>query len=675
MYIISQYAFYNNNITEIRINEGLTTIGQNAFSGLGPLETIYLPTSIDTISANAFPDCSSLTDVYYAGTKAQGEEILIGTGNTYLSSATWHFNSESGSGEIPSDQTCGANLTWSLSGNGILTISGTGEMTNYTESSLPWVSFANQIYAVVVSDGTTSIGNYAFSNCNNILYLNIPTSVKNIGSNAFDGCSKLAVVNYSGTEAQKSLITIGANNSSFSSADWYYASDNTVGMGATSGSCGRNTVWALGTDGTMTISGTGAMNNYTSDGGKPWEARKSSIKAVVVESGVTSVGEYAFEGCPNLASITLPEGLKTIGQNAFNNCDKLKNLTVPAGVVLGTSAFSGCDALTTINLGSEVRIGNYAFSQCSSLANVALAEGIQSIGSYAFYNCDRLGSISIPESMESIGENAFRHCDMLTDVTIQEGLEIIGAGAFASCYQLDGIVLPNSLTMLGTNAFGKNGYDEYPYNRGCVNLSTIVLSEALESIPSNCFDQSGLTEINIPEGVTTIGASAFNTNASLTTVALPSTMEEIASGAFSGCSSLTDVYYAGTQAQAEEILIGTNNTYLSSATWHCTGNTEPPEPPQPDPILTLPSFLTTIESEAFSGVAAKEIIIPDSVDVIESYAFANCNNLEMSYFEGSPFSSSSDILGGRTDVVISVLKGSSAEKWAKRLGLTIVYHQ
>ena len=115
-------------------------------------------------------------------------------------------------------------------------------------------------------------------------------------------------------------------------------------------------------------------------------------------------------------------------------------------------------------------------------------------------------------------------------------------------------------------------------------------------------------------------------------VALPSSMEEIASGAFSGCSSLTDVYYAGTQAQVEEILIGTNNTYLSSATWHCTGNTEPLEPPQPDPILTLPSFLTTIESEAFSGVAAQKIIIPDCVDVIESYAFANCNNLELLYF-------------------------------------------
>jgi len=160
----------------------------------------------------------------------------------------------------------------------------------------------------------------------------------------------------------------------------------------------------------------------------------------------------------------------------------------------------------------------------------------------------------------------------------------------------------------------------------------------------------------------------------LTTVYLPSTMEEIASGAFSECSSLTDVYFSGTQAMAEEILIGTNNTYLSSATWHCTGIPEPPEPPQPSPVLTLPSFLSTIEEEAFAGVSAEKIIIPASVDEIESKAFANCPNLEMIYFEGSPYSIANDILYGCENVTISVSQGSSAEKWATRRGYTVVYH-
>ena len=134
------------------------------------------------------------------------------------------------------------------------------------------------------------------------------------------------------------------------------------------------------------------------------------------------------------------------------------------------------------------------------------------------------------------------------------------------------------------------------------------------------------------------------------------------------CDNLSDVYFNGTQAEAEAIPIGTGNTCLSSATWHFNGN------PQSTGTLTLPAVLATIESEAFAGVGAKTIVVPASVDEIRSRAFANCTNLETLYFEGSPFSMASDILSGCNNVTVSVVQGSSAERWATRYGFPVVYH-
>ena len=461
-------------------------------------------------------------------------------------------------------------MTWSLAGTGILNISGSGSMTDYTGSNAPWNASATSIYAVVISDGVTSIGSNAFDNSNKILFVSVPASVGQIGDNAFNGCTELKVVNYSGTEEQKNTLTVGENNNSLLSADWYYSSDNSIGMGATSGSCGRKTVWALSSDGTLTVSGTGTMNSYTADAGKPWEARKSSIKAVVVSEGVTSIGDYAFRDCPNLASVSLPEGLKSIGQYAFSNCDKLASVAVPDGIAIGNYAFSYCDSLARIELGSEVRTGSYAFADCDKLTTLTLKEGLQSIGEHAFDNCDRLTKVTVPESMESIGSYAFIDCSALRTVTIPEGLERIGSYSFAGCNSLTGIQLPSSLTTLGEGTFGYSShYGINPCYRSCTSFSSVVLSESITEIPYKCFENCNLTEVTIPEGIETIRANAFYSNTSLEAIYLPVSMGEIASNAFAECSSLTDVYYAGTQAQAEEILIGTENTYLSSATWHC----------------------------------------------------------------------------------------------------------
>ena len=359
---------------------------------------------------------------------------------------------------------------------------------------------------------------------------------------------------------------------------------------ATSGTCGSNLTWALNGDDTLTISGTGAMTNYTSSTGTPWEARKSSIKKLVVNSGATTLGDYAFNGCVNLSAVTLPSGLKTVG--------------------------------------------SYVFSGCAALVSITFPNTVTSLGDYCFSNCDKLRTVKLPGSLTSIGSDAFNNCSALTEIE-----------------------LPDSLTTLGSWAFS-----------GCSNLQTVKLSSGMTGIPSYGFYYCAISELTIPEGISSIGQSAFYNNP-LTTLYLPSTLENVSSGAFSDCTNLSDVYFNGTQAEAEAILIGTNNTYLSSATWHFSSN-----PPQIITTLTLPSMLSTIESEAFAGVGAQMIIVPASVDEIESRAFADCTNLETLYFEGSPFSIASDILSGCNNVTVSVVQGSSAERWAKRYGFPVVYH-
>ena len=580
----------SNRLTEVSLPEGVTQISGGAFRGNCQLRAVYLPVSVENVLASAFANCSNLTDVYYAGTQVQAEAIQVGTNNTYLTSATWHYGSSEGETEEP-DHSCGDHLSWSLSDSGILSISGTGAMTDYSGSDIPWSSKKMTISTVNVENGAISVGVKAFEACENLLVVNLPSTLTSVGTNAFNGCSNLTVVNYAGTSIQKASMSIGENNDPLTRADWYCSDDESQGIGATSGTCGSKLTWALSNDGTLTISGTGTMSNYTASSGSPWEARKSSIKTVVVGSGVTSVGDYAFNGCINLTAVNLSDGLKTIGNYVFNNCDSLVSITFP-------------DTVTSI--------GSSCLRDCDKLRNVTLSNTLDSIGAYCFYNCDSLSSIELPDSITVIGPEAFETCN---------------------------------------------------------NLQTVKLSAGLTQISRECFYTCAIVELTVPEGIAVIGESAFSYNSTLSTLYLPSTLENVSSGAFSNCRNLSDVYYAGTQAEAEAVQIGTGNTYLSAATWHFTYT-----PPQIVTTLVLPNMLTTIESEAFSGIGAQMIVIPASVDEIESRAFADCPNLETLYFEGSPYSIAADILAGSKNVTVSVLQGSSAEKWAKRVGLSVIYH-
>lgn len=286
-----------------------------------------------------------------------------------------------------------------------------------------------------------------------------------------------------------------------------------------SGTCGDNLTWTLDGYGTLTISGTGDMENYfisvlSPENGAitPWNEKRSDVITVVIENGVTSIGDNAFQGCVNLTSVTIPNSVTTVRYSAFENCTSLTRVNIPSSVTdFRGFAFSGTPWLTS--LGEFATVNGILLAYQGSDGDVIIPSGVISIGSYAFYKCSGLTSVTIPSSVTSIGSYAFCKCSGLTSVTI-----------------------PYSVTSIKNFAF-----DE------CTNL----------------------TSITIPSGVTSIEQYTFAGCRSLTSVSIPSSVTSIGQGAFSGCSSiLTDVYYAGNKTQWGAISIHDGNFYLTNATIH-----------------------------------------------------------------------------------------------------------
>ena len=269
---------------------------------------------------------------------------------------------------------------------------------------------------------------------------------------------------------------------------------------ATSGSCGAGLTWQLtgtGNNLTLTISGTGAMDDYYSSA--PWYSNRTSIRNIVIKDGVTRIGWSAFHGCSSLTSVTIPEGVTRIGNEAFYSCSSLTSITIPSSVTY---------------------IGWRAFSYCSSLASVTIPEGITYIETETFYNCSSLTSITIPESVTSIEKWAFADCSSLASINVESGN--------ANYSSENGVLFDKDKTTLICCPAGKTG--EY------VIPSSVILIE--NSAFGGC---SSLTSITIPSSVTHIENGAFHSCSSLTSITIPSSVTNIGAEAFYGCAKLQSI--------------------------------------------------------------------------------------------------------------------------------------
>lgn len=336
------------------------------------------------------------------------------------------------------------------------------------------------------------LGESLFSDCSNLISINLPEELESSGGRAFSGCSSLTSI-----VLPESVTSIGSNAFFGCSS----LTDITIPESVTSIEDGA-------------FSG---CENLTD---------------INIPESVTSIGSNALSGCNNLKSITIPEGVKSIGEGAFSNCTGLTAITIPKNVTsIENRAFSGCTSLTAINIPEGViSIGSSAFSHCSSLTEINIPESVTSIGEYAFYGCTSLTDINIPENVTEIGNFAFWSCS-LTAINIPENSKLtsIGEYAFSACRSLTSINIPESVISIGSSAFD-----------GCWSLASINIPESVTSIEENVFSYcTSLTAINIPESVTSIGGGAFNFCRSLTSITIPEAVKSIGSFSFQHCISMT----------------------------------------------------------------------------------------------------------------------------------------
>ena len=333
---------------------------------------------------------------------------------------------------------------------------------------------------------------------------------------------------------------------------------------ASSGTCGDKLTWSLSDDGTLTISGTGKMKDYGDNYGMsvaPWYVGSSQVKTVIIEDGVTSIGDRAFDGCTKLTRVVIPDSVTSIGYSSFRGCYSLPSVAIPDSVTsIGDSAFAYCKALTGITLsGSVTSIGSCAFQSCDSLTSVTMQNGVTDIGDNAFTYCKNLTSVTIPNSVKTIGTSAFYNCAGLTRVTIPGSVTRIEQDTFKGCSGLTSVTISDGVTSIESGAF-----------RDCTSLTSVTIPGSVTSIEGYAFAYcSALTSLIIHDGTTSIGISAFMNCTSLGSVTIPRSVTDIGGYAFSSCRSLADVYYGGTETDWTKITIGNGNGNLTSATLHC----------------------------------------------------------------------------------------------------------
>ena len=405
-------AYMNSDVKKVVIEDGVTSIGELAFFKCSSLTNITIPDSVTCIAYAAFHGCSSLSS------------ITIPNSVTSIGIYAFVVCSSLTSITIPDGVTsigygafsdCSSLKTISLSCKSSLKKSDFGEQADL-------VSYTNQhaLTKTAAKDATCAeSGNKEYWTCKHCGKYFLSDDANPETAKAVEQSETvIPALNH------KNATTRGAFEPTETepgySGDRYCPDCDTVfEKGYTYWNEG-NLTWKLDADGTLTISGTGAMKNYDYNDNPSPVYQNSNVKKVVIEKGVTSIGNYAFSGCLGLKSITIPDGITSIGDHAFDSCINLRSITLP-------------DSITSI--------GMWAFYNCWNVSSIIIPDGVTSIEDFTFNSCISLTSITIPNSVTNIKSSAFHNCADLTSITIPDSVTSIGYAAFSNCDSLQTISL------------------------------------------------------------------------------------------------------------------------------------------------------------------------------------------------------------------------------------------
>ena len=601
------------NITITAKWNAIFTVEGNTITGLTShgktLTEIVIPESIDGVEINAinedaFRNCDSLTSV------------TIGDSVTSIGYCAFYNCSSLTSITIPDS-----------------VISLGGETFAYCHS----------LTSITIGDGVTSIGNYAFSDCTSLTSITIPNSVTSIGEYAFAYCGSLTSV-----MIPDSVTSIG-------SSAFYGCSNLTIYCEAEAKPIGWDADWNF-YDCPVVWGYNSTEPEEPEVPEEPEDPETPTTPAIFTIEGntITGLTEYG----KTLTEIEIPESIdgveiNAIGDSAFANCLLFTSVTIGDRVTsIGYGAFTGCSYLSNVTIGKNVKnIGITAFALCNSLNEIVIPSSVTTLEG-AFYGCEGLSSIIVEQGNQNFtvidgnlytkdGKTLIQYALKSTnsEFEIPNGVTGIGIGAFAFCKTLNEIIIPNSVTNIGRESFYKannlqynvegelnylgNEQNKYLYLAGTTskNITTAIINSNCKFIGFEAFAAcSSLTDVTIPNSVTSIDAGAFYNCYSLTSVVIPDSVTSIGDYVFRFCNSLTSV------------TIPNSVTSIGSyAFQNCDSLTSIIVDENNQNYKSIDSNLYTKDGKTLikyaTGKTVTDFVIPNSVTNIGEYAFAYCDSL------------------------------------------------
>ena len=551
----------------------------------------------------------------------------------------------------------GGDLYWSFNlytWGGHLFISGTGGMSDLDgKDNQPWHAYRDRITYVGFDNGTLpgnleTISEAAFRDCSGLSEIFLPAGLTDIGANCFSGCTGMDDIHYGGTQEDWDRISISGTGNDLLKNLPIQCTDGVIGL-PTEGSCGDNLTWTLTRDennnGTLTISGNGDMYDYRRYG--PWHLSNEDIRKVIIEDGVTGIGAYAFGYCC-MSEISIPCSVTDIGTYAFYGCFNLTGIMIPEGVTrIEPYTFIYCASLSKVTIPSSGKsIGSGAFEECYGLKNVTIPEGVECLEGAVFLQCYGLRSLSLPHSLRRIIGRTVYKCDKIKDIyyngTEDDWNQIIfeDANGEGSLKKMKNKNIIRFASFLDRGTCGENLTWTLDGDGVLMVYGSGAMNDYSSQTPAPWNGRRNkIKSVVIHNGVTGIGDYAFKGCANLKSVKLPAGLKTIGDAAFTGCklSELTisygietavwDFFYPGIDGRDHlyhlALPAGITKVGFAAFAWNPF--------PYDHPDFVLPSGLTAVAADAFSGTDARFVWIPETSGSIGENAFAGCESLKYVY--------------------------------------------
>ena len=547
---VGNYFLYNcSDLTSLTLPAGLTVAGDYFLSYcMGLKELTVLAATPPAVGSNgAFERVPDSIPVYVPAWSTEA----------YATAAGWNHFTDYRPLPTIAHGTCGAegdgsNITWVLTSDSTLTLSGTGAVADFTESTQPWEAHLSSIRTAVVGEGVTGIGDWFLSWCDKLTSVTLPEGLESVGGDFLNFCGSLTSLTL-----PEGLTGVGDN--------FLYECKGLTSVTLPDG-----------------LESAGGWFLYGCTG----------LTSLTLPEGLKSAGDGFLGFCESLTSLTLPEGLKSAGDGFLEYCTGLKELTVlaatppvlgsygafegvdhaipvyvPAGSIpayagaavwdyfdtylpIGTVAHGTCGAegdgsnvawyLTddgTLSFSGTGEVAGYEVwdspwkEHADAIRTAVVMEGVTGIGDNFLSNCHALTSITLPEGLTSVGHGFLSYCESLTSATLPDGLTSVGDGFLDGCRGLTSLTLPEGLESVGEG-----------FLIGCRGLTSLTLPDGLKSVGgeflSSCF---GLTSLTLPEGLESIGDVFLGWCTGLTSLTLPEGVKSIGDAFLYGCTGLEEL--------------------------------------------------------------------------------------------------------------------------------------